>query len=170
MLDLNSTEWANIESSPGGNGLLTAELLAQLWSGDDDALPELYQQVCHQNSIGETAYVAVPHLVAIARRSANLQLKAWLLEIVGSIVASAKCYPRDAPPIRDEWREEFELACAEACKLAGEQLQKPKLDPQDSFSLISALAGLHGHANLALLMQGGQNLYCPNCGEDIQYG
>lgn len=170
MLDLKSNVWANIEASSGGKGLLTAELLTQLWDGDESAMDELYQQICHQYSVGETAYVAVPHLVAIARRSTNLSFKAWLLDIVGTVVASAKCYPLDAPPIRDEWKEEFELACAEACKLAGEQIQQPNLDPSDSFSLILALAALHGHSNLSLLMQNGPDFGCPSCGEPIEYG
>lgn len=169
MLDLKSPEWVKIK--PGGSGALTAELLARLSEVyDTEALGELYNQVCHQNSVNELAFVAAPHIVAIARQTSNLQFKSWLLSIVGDIVASAQCYPQVLRPLRAEWKEEFEQSCAEARQLAAEVLGQANLDADVSFGLIAALAGLHGHPNLALLMQSGLDLYCPNCGDDIKFG
>jgi len=101
VLDLNSTAWADITASPGGNGMLTAQLLAHLRDGDESAWGELYQQVCDQNSVGEVAFVAAPHMVAIARVSTP-RIRALLLSTVGSIVASAKCYPADAAKPRND--------------------------------------------------------------------
>lgn len=170
MLDLKSPEWADIEASCGGDGKFAAQLLEQLTNGDESAMDELHHQVCHQNSVGETAFVVMPHLVAIACR-ANLPLRVNVLITVGSIVASMKCYSRYAPKLRDEWREEFWSACADARRLTAESLQAD-LDPHDSLRLIGVLAALQNHANLALLIEGksGLDLYCGECGKPIHYG
>jgi hypothetical protein len=169
VLELDSTGWADIKASPGGDGMLTAQLLAHLRDGDESAWGELYQQVCHQNSVGEVAYVAAPHMVAIARVSTP-RIRALLLSTVGSIVASAKCYRADAAKPRDEWRAEFDRACAEALVLASESLRDAPIDRDDSLMFIQAVAALHGHANLALLLQDGPDFWCPECGEPINYG
>jgi len=169
VIELDSTAWADVKASPGGNGVLTAQLLADLRDGDESAWGELYQQVCHQNSVGEVAFVAAPHMVAIARVSTP-RIRALLLSTVGSIVASAKSYPADAAKPRDEWRAEFDRACAEAIVLASESLRDAPIDRDDSLMLIQAVAALHGHANLALLLQNGPDFCCPECGEPINYG
>jgi hypothetical protein len=168
VLDLKSPAWATISASPGGNGVLTARLLGQLWDGDESAWAELYQQVCHQNTVGEVAFVAAPHLVGIAR-NAKPRFRAILLGTIGSIVASGQCYGRGAAKLREEWKADFALACANARSLAAETLREPDLDPADSFELIATLAALHGHANLALLLQDGPRLSCPECGAPIVF-
>ncbi|HVE58574.1 MAG TPA: hypothetical protein VNB22_17200 [Pyrinomonadaceae bacterium] len=168
MLELKSSEWSKIRASAGGNGLLTAELLQQLYDSDESAWSEFYQQVCHQYTVGETAYVAVPHLVEIARIKEDQNFRALMLSTVGTIVASMYVYR--APNMRDEWKMEFVNACEEACRLAALMLQQRGLDKSTSFILISTLAALHGHTNLAMLMQDGENFWCPECGEYIDYG
>ena len=169
MLDLESPEWAEVSASPGGNGVLTARLLRQLWLGDETAWPELYQQVCHQNSVGEVAYLAAPHLVAIARQSTHLRLRALLLGTIGAVVASAACYRAGAAVLRDEWKAEFELACGEARNLAAESLKHAELSLDASLQLIATVAALHGHSNLAILLQDGPEFWCPECGEPIVF-
>jgi hypothetical protein len=56
MIDLESMEWTTAKTGPGGNGALTADLLRQFRDGDDSAFGELYQQVCHQNTVGEASH------------------------------------------------------------------------------------------------------------------
>jgi hypothetical protein len=169
MIDLESTEWKAAKASPGGNGALTADLLRQFREGDDSAFGELYQQVCHQGTVGEVAYLAVPHMVVIARNSPPHR-RALLLGIVGSIVASMNCYPRSAAPLPDWLRAEFLASCEEARILAGESLREGGLAADDSFQLIGALAAFHGHHELSLLMDSGRQMSCPSCGERIEFG
>lgn len=116
MLELNSSEWSKIRASAGGNGLLTVELLQQFYNNDESAWSEFYQQVCHQYTVGETVYVAVPHLVEIARINEKHSFRALMLSTVGTIVASMQVYR--SPKMRDEWKDEFVYACEQACRLA----------------------------------------------------
>ena len=169
MIDLESPQWKTAKASPGGNGALTADLLRQFRDGDDSAFGELYQQVCHQNTVGEVAYLAAPQMVAIARNSLPHR-RALMLGIVGSIVASMNSYPRSAAPIPDTLRAEFLASCEDARNLAGESLRQGGLAANDSFQIIGALAAFHGHYPLALLMNGGPQMSCPSCGEPIEFG
>jgi hypothetical protein len=166
MLEFNSPEWEAVSS----NALLTAQLLSRLKNGDDSEWAELYHQLCHQNTVSKIAYVAVPHLVSIAQNTATIQLRSLLLGTIGSIVASRKCYPHSAAKLTDEWKTDFIQACDEARILAAETLKLAELDPIDSFELISALAALHGHSNITLLLESGPEIYCPECGENIVFG
>ncbi len=169
MLDLSSEQWANISASPGNDGTLTASLLRRLAEGDEDALDELYQQVCHQNTVGEVAFVTAPHLVWIARHQAP-RLCALLLGTLGTIVASAATYRQGASKPRPEWVPDYERACDGARSLAAELLAQGGLDSDTSLQLIGALAALHGHMHLALLLERGPDLECPSCGEPVAFG
>jgi hypothetical protein len=83
MLELDSPLWADIPASSGMNSVLAVKLLRQAHAGDDSVYPELYHQLCHQFTVGEAAYVAVPHLVAIAR-CIDVRRRVWPLSIVGA--------------------------------------------------------------------------------------
>lgn len=169
MLELDSPVWDTIRASPGGTGALTAQLLARVQGGDESSWAELHHQVCHQNTVGEVAYVAAPHIVAIARE-ATPRLRALLLVTIGAIVASMRCYRRGAARVRDEWRTDFDCACAEARRLAADALREGRLESDDSLALIAALAALHGHENISLLLQDGPKPSCPECGRSIDFG
>jgi hypothetical protein len=71
--------------------------------------------------------------------------------------------------MRPEWQLEYDRACADARSLAAEGL-RDRGDRIDTLLLIGSLAGLHGHANVALLLQGGPEPWCPECGEPIHFG
>ena len=168
MLALDSPRWATIQASGGGTGALTASLLRQASTGDEEAFGELYNQVCHQNTVGQVAYFAVPHLVQIAGE-AKPQLRALMLSIVGSVVASRKCYPRSAAPLPAEAEPEFVQAIARARDLAARCLAEHEWSRDFSFDLIATLAALHDHADLNLFLQNGPDLSCPACGEPIVF-
>ena len=167
MLDLSSAEWSHLRASAGGDGRLTAHLLTKLAGGDTDEWAELHHQVCHQNTVGEVAYVAAPHMVEIAR-GASPYIRAQLLSTLGAIEASRKTWPEHAPTIRAEWQVEYERACENARALAADGLRH-RGEQVETFLLLGALAGLHGHADLAMLLQLGPDLSCPVCGDPIEF-
>jgi hypothetical protein len=172
MLALDSPTWATIPSSPGGTGLIAAQLLRQIRGGDDSGYGELFEQVCHQFSVGAVAYLVVPHLVEIARSRQPLE-RVRPLAIVGSVAAARLADPRNAAPMPPEWAVEYEAANAEARELAADALGRPGWRPSDSQELVATAAALHGHADLAmhLFLQGGAtDLSCPSCGEYITFG
>jgi hypothetical protein len=172
MLELDSTVWASIPASSGMNSALALRLLRQARAGNDSGYPELYHQLCHQFTVGEVAYVAVPHLVDIAR-GIDVRRRVWPLSIVGTVEAARNSYPESAPPIREQWRVEYLAANAEALRLAANALEHRGWQPSDSQELLATVAALHGHTNLAmhLFLQGGATkLSCPMCGEYIEYG
>jgi hypothetical protein len=171
MLDLDSPIWAKIPASSGMSSALTVKLLRQVRLHDDSSYPELYHQVCHQFTVGAVAYVAIPHLVDIAR-SVEVKRRVWPLSIVGTVAAARATQPRSAPPILDEWRAEYFAANDEAMRLTAEALRFGGWEPSESQELLATLAALHGHTNLAmhLFLQGGvTELSCPLCGEYIDY-
>jgi hypothetical protein len=172
MLDLESPLWAEIPASSGMNSALAVTLLREARAGDDSGYPELYHQLCHQFTVGEVAYVAVPHLVDIAR-GLEVRRRVWPLSIVGTVEAARNSDTKYSPPIRDQWRAEYLAANAEALRLAANALELTGWQPSDSQELLATVAALQGHTNLAmhLFLQGGvTKLSCPMCGEYIEYG
>lgn len=171
MIDLDSPAWGSIPASPGGTGTLAARLLREARDGDESAYGELYHQVCHQFSVGAVAYVAVPHLVQIAR-DADSRRRALPLSIVGTVAAARAARPRSAAPLREEWQAEYLAANTEALRLAAESLRGAGLEAADAQELIATVAALHGLTDLAmhLFLQGGRTeLSCPVCGEVIVF-
>jgi hypothetical protein len=172
MLDLDSPVWASVPASCDMTSVLTVELLRQVWTGDDTAYAELYNQVCHQFTVGAIAYLAVPHLVEVARER-PLKRRIWPLSIVGTVAAARVAYSQSAADLREEWRTEYEAANDAATKLAAEALNHTGWEASESQELLATLAALHGHSNLAihLFMSGGDTrLSCPACGEYIEFG
>jgi hypothetical protein len=170
MLDLESNEWTRINSSSGGNGEFTAKLLIRLKNGDESAWTDLYHEVCHQNSVGEVAFVAVPHLVSIAKHSVSIDLTTLLLSTVGSIVASRQSYPTSAANLKNEWEADYKMACDEALVISADLLKSRAIGKVESFQLLSAISAFHEHSNLSLLLESGVDFYCPDCGEYILFG
>jgi hypothetical protein len=141
-------------------------LLHRLRDGDDSELGELQNQICHQNSVREVAYLVVPRLIEMAEPSPAPR-RARLLGLVGTVVASMRVFSRGAAPLREEWRADFESALSRARSLAADTL-RDALDPADSFELLAVLAALHGHEKLAIFMGAGPDaLSCGACGEEL---
>ncbi len=169
MLDLRSQQWSAIRASAGGDGMLTATLLRQMTDGEESACAEMREQICHQHTVGEVAYVAAPHLVGIARTATSQHIRAVALSAIGNIVASLACHPESAATLQDVWKAEFERACGEARELVAEILREPLTDRDDSAMLVGTLAALHGHPVLYMLVEPGPDIYCPECGQWIKY-
>lgn len=159
-----------LKASCGGKGELTVELLKQAKGGDLAAYDELNHQLCHQFSVGEVAYAAVPHLVELAR-IAEADVKVKPLAIVGAIAASRLVHKKTAPPLTDEWRDDYEKANEAALWLTAVALRERSSDPAESYELIATLAALQGHGDLAMFLFLGphDDLSCPECGESITW-
>src|SRR5262245_27813700 len=106
MLDLDSPRWADFTASGGGSGISVAQLLRRVFSRDYAVYPELAEQIRHQFTPGTVAYVAVPHLVNLAR-TVELRQRVSPLSIVGTVAAARLAYARSAPSILDAWRDEY---------------------------------------------------------------
>lgn len=171
MLDLDSPLWANIPASCSMSGGRTPKLIRQIRAGDDRAYDELTQELCHQLTVGEVAYVAVPHLVDIARKE-EVRRRVLPLSLIGAVEAARKAH-QDAPPIRNDWETEYFAANAQARILTAEALALSGWRKQDSHLLLAASAALHGHTELAMFLfldGGADKLSCPVCGEYFDLG
>ncbi|MEM9556456.1 MAG: hypothetical protein AAGC60_19520 [Acidobacteriota bacterium] len=172
MLALDSPEWSLINASSGGTGRLAASLLRRVKAGDISAFDELQHQLCHQFTVGAVAYLAMPHLIEIAR-SSDGGFRVRALVMIGTIVAARAAHPTSAAPLAEAWRHDYEEALADAMALVAGALRGPGLKPEESQELIAAAAALHRHTNLAmhLFLHGGStDLSCPECGELIEFG
>ncbi len=171
MIELTSTLWQSISSSPGGTGKLVASLLCQAHDGDETVYPELYHQLCHQNTVGGVAYIAVPHLAHIARNSSP-QKRVWPLSIIGTVVASRAAFSETAAPFNADWLNDYSIALKESLVLSTESLQHTELSPPEAQELIATVSALQGLTDLAILLflQGGiTELSRPICGEYLSY-
>lgn len=65
----------------------------------DDWYEDLFQGLCHQETVSEAAYAAAPHLVKIAESPAAPRME--LLLLLGA------CYSNSDSPIRSEMEEEW---------------------------------------------------------------
>jgi hypothetical protein len=161
-------DWHTLRASGGGSGSLTGELLARIERGDVDdmTLGELYNQICHQGTVGETGYVAVPIMARLAA-TATPSTRAALLSFVAAVARYSHDEPASAAPMREEWRAAFMAGIAQARRLAAHALADAEMPGPNSFWLIATLAALHGHGELAYLMEDGPRLPCPACGKYI---
>ncbi|MDQ3032385.1 MAG: hypothetical protein M3Y87_08225 [Myxococcota bacterium] len=144
------------------------ELLQSVAIGDLDAFDELTQQTCHQGSVSEVAFAAVPHLVEIARAAPATERSARALVLVGWIVASREIDAGE--PCPPDLETDYSAALPVARALAAGALQSAVEDPIARWLLFGALAALHQQPDLAYhMMLSGPDLSCPECGEPIRF-
>ncbi|MGD8474213.1 MAG: hypothetical protein PVH59_08810, partial [Anaerolineae bacterium] len=89
MLSLTDPQWGKLQSTYG-DGTQVAELLARAASGNPFDLwyDELFQELCHQYTVSEAAYAALPHLVALAQD--RKEQRKHLLVLAGCCYAFAQ--------------------------------------------------------------------------------
>ena len=111
----------------------------------DEPLASLWQALCHQTSIFDASYAAVPHLIEIAARRPAVE-RAWVLHLVGSIVAYA---PLGAA-LPEALRQAYESARARGAELVRATLAATRPERlRDGLLLMADLAACRGHARLA---------------------
>jgi hypothetical protein len=158
--------WAQLEGNYGP-GTVTAHLLSEARSGAplDQWYDDLFQNLLHQYTLSQVAYAATPHLVEMARE--RPQQKIHLLVLLGACYAHAA--DPDSPPAPASLQPAWDSARQAALPLILETLEDPDLDEPVTRYLLSSLAALKGHNNLAQAIETQENeIQCPYCGEWIE--
>lgn len=162
MLALSDPKWSGLQSTYG-SGIRVAELLSRAESGTpfDRWYHDLFQELCHQYTVSEAAYAALPHLVTLARD--DEVARKHLLVLAGSCYAFSQL--PDVPPIPAGLEEEWHAAARDAIPLLAEVLSVDQLSESELRYLFLALAAVHGHYSLALAIEAlDSEIECPNCG------
>ena len=162
MLLLNDERWSELQSNYG-DGRRAARLLSVAAAGTpmDDWYDDLFQELCHQYTVSEAAYAAMPHLVALARQSEIA--RKHLLILIGACYTSA--HLPDSCPIPEDLAPEWHSAAKEAIPLVGKSLAEDGIYETDLRYLLSSITALHGYHSLAYVIEGlDTEIECPNCG------
>jgi hypothetical protein len=172
-LPLTSDRWQTLRTTTG-SGTIAAELLSRIQTdpGSLDALyGELHEQLCHQLTLVDAAYAAVPHVVNLATAETGQRAA---LRIVGEVAALCSL-PKDSdlpppPAIPEDLERPLIEAFTAARRLVGEILRSMRGPAGDARDLIAVMSALQGQPDLAihLFLAEGQ-LSCPHCGEGIRW-
>lgn len=165
MLSLENPMWINLKGNYS-TGEHIAELLIRAWNEESvqdwaDWYEEVFQELCHQYTLSEAAYAAVPHLVAIAAERPPVREDCLLL--AGFCYACAEL--PDAPPIPSELVPAWNAAAFQALALLGQVLGERQPAEARFRNLLAALAALNEHFSLAFVLEAlDTEIECPNCG------
>jgi len=154
--------WRELQSTYS-DGTRVAELLALAQSDIplDRWYDELFQELCHQYTLSEAAYAALPYLVLLARDREDA--RKHLLVLAGSCYASSQL--PDAPPVPAGLEHEWHTAARDAIPLLAEVLSADQPSESDLRYLAMSLAAFNGHHSLALAIEAlDSEIQCPNCG------
>ena len=159
MIELTDLKWNELGGNYG-NGAHVAVLITKAMSGApiDEWYEELFQGLCHQETVSQAAYAAAPHLVKIAASPGAPRKD--LLILLGA------CYANSGSPIptelEEDWHapakktaqlsaeieEEWRASARQAIPLLAELLAEPQPE-LDLRYLFSCLAAFHGYQWLA---------------------
>lgn len=159
MIELTDPKWSELEGNYG-NGAQVAELIAKAMAGApvDEWYENLFQDLCHQETVSEAAYAAAPHLVKIAASPGAPRKD--LIILLGA------CYANSSSPIptklEEDWHvparkaislpaeieEEWRASAWQAIPLLAELLVEPQPEV-DLRYLFSCMAAFHGYQWLA---------------------
>lgn len=162
MLTFDDARWGKLQSTYG-DGRRVSGLLSTAASGapKENWYDDLFQELCHQYSVSEAAYAALPHLVALAAKPGIARND--LLVLIGACFASAQL--PDAPPIPVELQAEWDSAARQAIPLLGQALAEHGISESELRYLLFAIAALQGNPALAYFIEGfDSEIECPNCG------
>jgi len=143
LIELNDPKWSELKGNYG-DGTRIAELIARAQSGAsiDEWYEDLFQGLCHQYTVSEAAYAAVPHLVKIA--TSPEAPRSELLILLGACYADAP----DEALIPVEFEEEWHASAKAAIPLLAELLAEPHSEDELRY-LLSSLAAFNGYPSLA---------------------
>ena len=162
MISLSDPQWGELQCTYG-DGTRVAELLALAESGNpmDRWYDELFQELCHQYTVSEAAYAALPHLVSIARD--RKEVRKHLLVLAGCCYASA--HLPDTQPVPAAWEADWHAAARDAMPLLADVLSAAQPSESDLRYLAMSLAAFNGHYSLAFAIEAlDTEIQCPNCG------
>lgn len=162
MLSLDDGRWSGLQTTYG-DGRRVARLLSAAAGGAplEDWYDDLFQELCHQYTVSEAAYAALPHLVRLAAQSETT--RKHLLVLIGACYAAAQL--PGACPIPEDLEEAWHSAAKAAIPLVGKALAEPSLAELDLRYLLFSITALHGYHALAYVIEGlDAEIACPNCG------
>jgi hypothetical protein len=163
LIELTDPKWNELGGNYS-NGARVAELIAKAMAGApiDEWYEELFQGLCHQETVSQAAYAAAPHLVKIAASPGAPRKD--LLILLGA------CYANSDSPIptelEEDWHaptnkptqlpteieEEWRASARQAIPLLAELLAKPQPE-LDLRYLFSCMAAFHGYQWLAMKLE-----------------
>jgi hypothetical protein len=162
VLSLTDPGWRELQSTYG-NGSRVAELLSRAASdvSFDRWYDDLFQELCHQYSVSEAAYAALPHLVALAQD--DEAARKHLLVLAGGCYAFSQL--PGALPIPAGLEKEWHASARDAIPFLAEVLSEEQLSESDLRYMLFSLSALQGHHSLALAIEAlDVEIECPNCG------
>ncbi len=159
MLALTDPKWRELKGNYG-NGSQIAELLSKAHANApmDEWYEDLFQGLCHQETVSEAAYAAAPHLLKIAESPEAPKME--LLIMLGAcytnsgIAIAAKLEEEWHPPasksvsIPGLFEEEWQATSRKAIPLVAELLAKPQPELELRY-LFASLAAFNGFPWLA---------------------
>jgi len=161
LLSLNDGRWSELQSTYG-DGRRVARLLSVAAAGTpkDEWYDDLFQELCHQYTVSEAAYAAMPHLVVLARQSEiarkHLARSHWCL------LCSAQM--PNSRPIPKTWHQSG-IPRPGSHTIVGNSLTEDGISETDLRYLLSSITALHGYHSLAYVIEGlDTEIECPNCG------
>jgi len=162
------TDWSKLSDVYGpATGV---PILLQRLEYDPDApvWGELWSRLCHQGSVGEASYAALPHLERLARGWPPLQ-RTEPLVLAAAIISSAPTAALGSP---DDVRGQVEALTPRLLELAEESLAVPGLPEADFIYLLEATRSLMGDHlwgdRLEGLVDGEFDGACPACRRAIR--
>jgi len=159
VIELTDLKWNELGGNYG-NGAHVAELITKAMSGApiDEWYEELFQGLCHQETVSQAAYAAAPHLVKIAASPGAPRKD--LLILLGACYANSEspipteleedwhAPAKKATQLSTEIEEDWRASARQAIPLLAELLAEPQPE-LDLRYLFSCLAAFHGYQWLA---------------------
>jgi hypothetical protein len=163
LIELTDPKWSGLNGNYG-SGCLVAELIAKAEAGApmNEWYEELFQGLCHQETVSEAAYAAAPHLVKIAaspgapRKDILILLGACYTNSDFNIPIDSEedwhAPTRKATMLSSETEEEWRASARRAIPLLAELLTEPQPE-LDLRYLLSCMAAFHGYQWLAKILE-----------------
>lgn len=159
MIELTDPKWRELQGNYG-SGVQIASLIAQAQSGApmDKWYENLFQGLCHQETVSQAAYAAAPHLVKIAAAPGAPRLD--LLILLGACYTNSDSPiptdleekwhepARQALPLPAELEEDWRASARKAIPLLAGLLTEPHPEVELRY-LFASLAAFHGYQWLA---------------------
>jgi len=159
LIELTDPKWRELQGNYG-SGVQIARLIAKAQAGApmEEWYEDLFQGLCHQETVSRAAYAAAPHLVKIAAAPGAPRMD--LLILLGACYAnSGSPIPTDleeewheparqAIPLPAELEEDWRASARQAIPLLAELLTEPRPEVELRY-LFACLAAFHGYQWLA---------------------
>jgi hypothetical protein len=164
MTVFDSPRWATLQTVYG-DARHVPGVLQRLAGGDESVMEDLIQDLCHQGTVKNASYAAIPILADIARDTPGLELRAQILILIGWIVSST-----DRAPMPEELAADYHAALPRALELALRTLRE-LTDSTTAVYLLEAAAALSGRTvlgrELTRFIDEEFLIACPGCTREL---